>query len=196
VLSEDELVYVIRAIEAENPIFGPLFLILLMTGQRRGEVAGMRWTEIRELDTENAIWEIPGDRTKNKLTHLVPLSKITCEVIKSLPRTGGLVFTTTGKTPVSGFGKAKARLDAQITLLRTENGLEEIPPWTLHDLRRTMVTMMNEQLGIAPHIVEAVVNHVSGLAKAGVAGVYNRALYLEERRRVLEQWSTLISEFT
>jgi hypothetical protein len=57
-----------------------------------------------------------------------------------------------------------------------------------------MVTMMNKKLGIAPHVVEAVVNHVSGIAKAGVAGVYNRALYLDERRRALDVWSEIISE--
>ena len=66
--------------------------------------------------------------------------------------------------------------------------------WTLHDLRRTMVTTMNEQLAIAPHIVEAVVNHISGSAKAGVAGVYNRALYLDERRIALEQWAEWINK--
>ncbi|MCH8311117.1 MAG: site-specific integrase [Chloroflexi bacterium] len=194
VLSEDELAYLIRAIEEEQSVFGPLFMVLLMTGQRRGEVAGMRWSEIRDFDTGEALWEIPGERTKNKQAHLVPLPPAVCTVLKTLPRTGDLVFTTTGETPVSGFGKAKARLDARIDVLRKEDGLEGMPPWTLHDLRRTMVTMMNEKLGIMPHVVEAVVNHVSGLAKAGVAGVYNRALYLDERRRTLDVWSEFISE--
>jgi len=195
VLSEEELVYVIRAIDAEQSVFGPLFLILLMTGQRRGEVAGMRWSEIRDFDTVEALWEIPGERTKNKQAHIVPLPPAVCNVLKTLPRTGDLVFTTTGETPVSGFGKAKARLDARVAAFREEDGLEGVPSWTLHDLRRTMVTMMNEKLGIAPHVVEAVVNHVSGLAKAGVAGVYNRALYLEERRRALTEWSRFLRTF-
>jgi hypothetical protein len=69
-----------------------------------------------------------------------------------------------------------------------------MPDWTLHDLRRTMVTMMNERLGIAPHIVEACVNHVSGSAKAGVAGVYSKALYINERRHALERWANWIME--
>ena len=194
VLSDEELTYVIRAIEEEQSVFGPLFMILLMTGQRRGEVAGMRWSEIRDFDTGEALWEIPGERTKNKQAHLVPLPPAVSNILKTLPRTGELVFTTTGETPVSGFGKAKARLDARVAALRNEDGLEGVPSWTLHDLRRTMVTMMNEKLGIMPHIVEAVVNHVSGLAKAGVAGVYNRALYLDERRRTLDVWSEFISE--
>ena len=87
-----------------------------------------------------------------------------------------LVFTTNGDTPVSGFGKAKARLDKRINLIRRSEKLEPMPAWTFHDLRRTMVTVMNEKLGITPHVVEAVVNHMSGLAKAGVAGVYNKSV--------------------
>jgi len=189
VLSEDELTYVIGAIEAEQSVFGPLFMVLLMTGQRRGEVAGMRWGEIKASDTEDVLWEIPGERTKNKQAHVVPLPLAICNVLETLPQTNDFVFTTTGDTPVSGFGKAKARLDERVAELRAHDGLEGVPPWTLHDLRRTMVTMMNEQLGITPHVVEAVVNHISGLTKAGVAGVYNRALYLDERRRALKAWS-------
>jgi hypothetical protein len=68
-----------------------------------------------------------------------------------------------------------------------------MPPWTFHDLRRTMVTTMNEKLSIAPHVVESVVNHMSGLAKAGVAGVYNRALYLQERKTALQSWAEYLS---
>jgi integrase len=184
---------VIRVIDEEQSVFGPLFMILLMTGQRRGEVAGMRWNEIKDFNMGEALWEIPGERTKNKQAHIVPLPPAVCEVLNTLPRTGDLVFTTTGETPVSGFGKAKARLDARIAELREEDGLEGVPSWTLHDLRRTMVTMMNEKLGIAPHVVEAVVNHVSGLAKAGVAGVYNRALYLDDRKHALTEWSRHLS---
>jgi integrase len=193
VLSDEELTYVIRVIDEEQSVFGPLFMILLMTGQRRGEVAGMRWNEIKDFNMGEALWEIPGERTKNKQAHIVPLPPAICEVLNTLPRTGDLVFTTTGETPVSGFGKAKARLDARIAELREEDGLEGVPSWTLHDLRRTMVTMMNEKLGIAPHVVEAVVNHVSGLAKAGVAGVYNRALYLDDRKHALTEWSRHLS---
>ena len=110
------------------------------------------------------------------------------------PRIGEFVFSTTGETPVTGFGKAKRRLDEQINKLRVADGLEPMEHWTLHDLRRTMVTMMNEELGIAPHVIEAVVNHVSGLAKAGVVGVCNRALYLDDRRRALTVWSQYLTK--
>ena len=192
VLSNEELSYIIPAIEKEQSVFGPLFIILLMTGQRRDEVAGMRWSEIKDFDTGEALWEIPSSRTKNKQVHLVPLPLTVCEVLRTLPHTGDLVFTTTGETPVSGFSKAKARLNARVTELREEDGLEGVPSWTLHDLRRTMVTVMNEELGVPPHVVEAVVNHMSGAAKAGVAGVYNRALYVKERKRALERWSKFL----
>lgn len=110
-----------------------------------------------------------------------------------LPRVGDLVFTKTGDTPMSGFGRVKARLDNRIDTFRNADGLQPMAPWCLHDLRRTMVTVMNEKLGVSPHIVEAVVNHMSGLAKAGVAGVYNRALYLEDRRQALKSWQDWIA---
>jgi integrase len=132
-------------------------------------------------------------RTKNKQSHLIPLSPVVRYLILTLPRVGDLVFTTTGKTPVSSFGKVKARIDSRVNDLRRRDGLEPISRWTFHDLRRTMVTTMNEKLGIAPHVVEAVVNHMSGLAKAGVAGVYNRALYLRERTTALQSWAEYVA---
>jgi integrase len=192
VLSEEELRYLLRALETERSIFRPLFHILLLTGQRRAEVAGMLWSELRNLDGNNALWEIPGHRTKNKHGHLVPLTRAAIDFILTIPHTSDLVFTTTGETPVSGFGKAKDRIDTRLNRLRKADGREPMSPWTLHDLRRTMVTVMNEELGIAPHVVEAVVNHMSGLAKAGVAGVYNRALYFDDRRAALTAWASYL----
>ena len=97
--------------------------------------------------------------------------------MKQIASSEGLMFTTTGRTPVSGWSKLKARLDATMN----------IPPWRLHDLRRTAATGMAE-IGIAPHIVEAALNHVSG-ARAGVAGTYNRAAYAPEKRAALERWA-------
>lgn len=101
------------------------------------------------------------------------------------------VFTTTSSTAVSGFSKAKTRLDSRLTNECTTDGLP-MQSWTLHDLRRTMVTVMNERLNVQPHVVEAVVNHTSGMAKRGVAGVYNRALYLNDRRDALLAWADYI----
>jgi integrase len=195
-LSEVEIVEVWRAFEQEGHFFGDIFKLLLLTGQRRSEVAGMHIGELSNLDGDRAIWEIPGKRTKNKRAHLVPLSASAVAIIRGLPRVGdsGLLFTMTGLTPVSGFGKAKERIDARIGKAREDAGMRPMPEWDLHDLRRTMVTMMNERLGIAPHIVEACVNHISGRAKAGVAGVYNKALYLNERRQALTAWAKFVGK--
>jgi integrase len=193
VLTEVELRYLLRALDYEQSLFGPLIWLLLLTGQRRAEVAGMLWSELQDFGSDSPLWEIPGHRTKNKHAHLVPLSPTVCRLLSTLPRVGDLVFTTTGDTPMSGFGKVKARLDARIDALRNAENLKPMAPWTLHDLRRTMVTVMNEKLGVSPHVVEAVVNHMSGLAKAGVAGVYNRALYLEDRRQALNSWQDWIA---
>lgn len=194
VLSERELKYLVRALDEERSAFGPIIRILLLTGQRRAEVAGMRWSEVHDLASGRPTWEIPGARTKNKQGHIVPLAPLVVSILSAVPRISDLVFTTTGETPPSGFGKAKARLDARISATRKSEQLEPMAPWTLHDLRQTMVTVMNERLGVAPHVVEAVVNHVSGLAKAGVAGVYNRALYLDDRRKALEAWADHLAE--
>jgi integrase len=154
----------------------------------------MRWSELELLSAETAVWRIPGSRTKNKQGHLVPLTEQVQEILAAQPKVGDLLFSTTGETPVSGFGRAKLRLDARANAMRLADALGVMTAWTLHDLRRTMVTLMNERLSVPPHIVEAVVNHMSGAAKAGVAGVYNRALYLEERRSALERWAAYLDK--
>ncbi len=193
-LNEAEIGEVWRAFEAEGGFFGDIFKLLLLTGQRRSEVGGMRRSELNGFDGDEPVWEIPGARTKNKRPHLVPLVPQTVAIIEALPRVGegDLLFTTTGLTPVSGFGKAKERVDAWITHKRKETGKKPMPEWDLHDLRRTLVTMMNERQRIAPHVVEACVNHISGKAKAGVAGVYNKALYFDERREALKAWAEFV----
>jgi len=193
VLTVEELRLLWQTVHDLPGAFGTLFAILLLTGQRRGEVAGMRWSELRNLETENAVWELPKARTKNGQAHLVPLVPMVRQLLIRVPATGPLVFTTNGRSVVSGFSKAKRQLDEAVSYHRNELGLPPLVGWTLHDLRRSMVTAMNESLDIAPHIVEAVVNHISGPAKRGVAGVYNRALYLDDRRRALTAWSDLIT---
>ena len=154
--------------------FSRVVKLLMLTGQRTGEVAGMRWLELGE-DT----WTIPAERAKNKREHAVPLTPVAKDLILGdSERIGDLVFTTTGTTPISGFGKMKARLDAR---------LKFDEDWQLRDLRRTMVTGMAE-LGIQPHVIEAVVNHISG-HKGGVAGIYNKAEYAEPKRKALQRWA-------
>ena len=196
VLNAEELRVVWAAFDAEPFLFGPLCKLLLLTGQRRGEVSGMRWDELRNLETEHPIWEIPGERTKNHRPHIVPVSPQVAQIIHALPKNGPYVFSTTGTTPVSGFSKAKARIDCQIEDIQRANGEPSIQPWTLHDLRRTMVTSLNEHIRTAPHVVEAIVNHITGPAKGGIAGIYNRALYLDERRAALCDWGQYVSRVT
>lgn len=202
-LSPDEIREVWLAAEAlessdepqvRGDIFAGIFKLLLLTGQRREEVAGMRWEELRGLSTPAAIWEIPGDRAKNHKPHLVPLSSAVAAILNKMSRIVGspFVFTTTGTSRVSGFGKAKFRLDVAITTQRLKEGITDpMPSFVIHDLRRTVSTRMHENLGIAPHIVEAALNHISG-HRAGVAGTYNRALYIDEKRRALEAWARYV----
>jgi integrase len=166
-----------------------------------------------EIDFKKSTWSIPRSRAKNKRAHEVHLSAAALAILRSLPRFGdGLLFTTTGKTPVSGFGRAKRRLDKEMERARRTSlnlpekddeyrrvmGIPankplpaEIPPWTLHDLRRTASTGM-AKLKIAPHVVDKILNHVSGKIR-GVAAVYNRFEYLEERRAALDAWGRYVS---
>jgi len=160
-------------IEMGDP-FGPLLKILLLTGARLNEIARLEETEL--LDD---VIRLPGSRTKNALPHDVPLSSLAKDILAGVARIPNCkyVFSTNGRTPVSGFSKAKRRID----------DLLSIEPWRFHDLRRTAATGMAE-IGIAPHIVEATLNHISG-GKASVAGVYNLAQYAAEKRASLEKWA-------
>lgn len=198
-LTGSEVTELWSALQKEASLFGAVLQVLLLTGQRREEVTGMRWAELVDLGGKEPRWEIPGSRTKNKLPHVVPLASPVVSILQeidSFRRIHGseFVFTTTGETSVSGFSRAKLRIDAAIQAARSEAGITQpMPPWTIHDLRRTVSTLMHEELGIQPHIVEAVLNHVSG-ARAGVAGNYNRAEYREEKRRALEAWAKHVED--
>jgi integrase len=158
--------------------FGPIFKLLALTGARKNEVAAMRWAEV---DLEQRIWTIPSARTKGDRTHIVHLSDAAIEILETLPRTGELVFSTTGETPVSGFSAAKRRLDAEMA---KEAGAP-IPDWRIHDIRRSSATMLAEDLKVAPQVVDKILNHSNGVVR-GVAAIYNRALHLDERRAALE----------
>jgi integrase len=175
ILTNAEIVKFWSAANAERKELSPLLKLLLLTGCRLNEVAGMRRPELTD---DGTIWNIPGERTKNKRPHVVPLAPLAQTILTTVTGDGDLVFTTTGRSPISGWSKIKRRLD----------GAMVIPPWRLHDLRRTAATGMAE-IGIAPHIVEAALNHISG-AKAGVAGTYNRAAYAPEKRAALERWAS------
>jgi integrase len=174
VLTSSEIVAFWKAASAERAEFAGVLKILLCTGQRLSEATGLRGAELSE---DGQIWTIPGERTKNRRAHVVPLSPLARDLIASVDGDGDLIFTTDGAHPVTIGSKIKNRLDKAM----------KIPPWRLHDLRRTCATGMAE-IGIAPHIVEAVLNHVSG-ARASVAGTYNRAAYGPEKKAALERWA-------
>ncbi len=187
VLSDSELILAWLAAGGMGYPFGTLYRLLIATGQRREEVAALDWSE---LDAASATWTLPAARAKNGVASLIPLNALAVaelDTIAALHRAKkwpakGLVLTTNGRTPISGYSKAKARLDASI------GGIEgnEVEPWRVHDLRRTLATGL-QRLGVRFEVTEAVLNHVSG-AKSGVAGVYQRHDWKEEKRAALNAW--------
>lgn len=200
VLHERELFHLWRAFDA-SPVFSKPLKLLLVTAQRRDEVAAMETNELENLDGAAPVWRIQKHRTKNGRAHLVPLSPLAVELIGTLPTQAGLMFTTTGETPISGFSKAKDNANAYlaeqhatapdpaiVSLLAKES------VWRIHDFRRTAATCMAE-LGASRDVVEAILNHKSG-ARAGVAGIYNRSELLDERRIALEIWSKYLQRVT
>jgi integrase len=191
----DEVRWLWAACDGVGAPMGALAKLLLLTGQRRSEVAEM---VIEELSDDLSTWRIPASRTKNGRPHEVPLSPLAQTILADLigDRKAGYVFVSgTGDTALTAFSKGKRKLDeAMLKAAREENKNAVIPPWRLHDLRRTAVTGMVE-LDIAPHVVEAVVNHVSG-HKGGVAGIYNRSTMDKQKRDALENWATYIQALT
>jgi integrase len=184
VLSEAELTHVWRAAVKAGWPFGTIVQLLVLTGCRLREVAGMKWSE---LSDDLAVWNIPGARTKNKRPHVVYLPPLARRIIEAVPRIEGrdLLFTTNGVNPVSGFSKFKDNFD---DLVEVEAKSKIAPPWRIHDIRRSVATHLVELSIAAPHVVEVLLNHISG-HRAGVAGTYNRALHAEERRVALERWA-------
>lgn len=181
ILSDDELRAVWRACDAIGWPFGPLVKLLILTGQRRDEVAEMCWSEI---DFSTKTWMLPRARAKNDVEHEVPLSAMALAILEALPRVSskpGFVFTTKGTTAVSGFARAKERLDAELA-----KTVPDMPPWVIHDLRRTFASGA-ARLGINLPVIEKVLNHVSG-SFGGIVGVYQRHSFADEKRAALEAW--------
>jgi integrase len=179
VLADRELAIIWHALPDSD--YGEIVKLLILTGQRREEIGALRRLEV---DLEELVITLPPERTKNGRPHEVPLSKPALTILKSHPARVGRDFMF-GDGPrngndrqggFQGWSKSKAALDKQAT----------IGPWRLHDVRRTVATRMAE-LGVQPHVIEAVLNHISG-HKAGVAGVYNRSSYAAEKRAALELW--------
>jgi integrase len=185
VLTEGELTEVWLALPDNQ--FGDIARLLILTGQRREEIGWLRWDEV---DFDRALIVLRPDRTKKRRLHELPLSTQARAILKrqSVRKGRDFIFGI-GNGGFSGWSDCKARLDQTILANRGPKA-RPMPDWRLHDLRRTCATGMAE-LGIMPHIIEAVLNHVSG-HKAGVAGIYNRARYEGEMRQALELWATHI----
>jgi len=180
-LSDAELAVVWKASPGDQ--YGAIVRLLLLTGQRREEIGALRWSEINR---DKALIAFPGERTKNGRPHDVPLADMALAIIEAQPQREdrNLIFGER-EGAFQGWSKAKAALDKAIA----KNGA--VAPWRLHDLRRTVATRMCD-LGVQPHVVEAVLNHVSG-HKSGVAGIYNRSVYTPEKRAALILWADHVS---
>ena len=189
VLTEAELTELWNACQGDD--HGHIVRLLILTGQRRSEIGDLAWPEI---GLEKCQIELPERRTKNGRAHIVPLSEEAAAILMGIPQRNGrdLVFGI-ASGGFGGWSKAKDELDARIAKARAQAGIKKaMPAWVLHDLRRSFVTHVSERGFAPPHVVEAIVNHISG-AKGGVAGVYNRAAYLAEKRQALELWGAHVS---
>jgi integrase len=160
--------------------WGSLVRLLLLTGVRLGEGNRALWSEI---DLQQQLWEIPAARMKNDRVHAVPFGQTTHDLLAALPRLGDHVFTISGTGPVGGHTRAKRRLDAAMAHGAAAAGMEPIPNWTFHDLRRTMRTHLSA-LPIEDRVREQMVAH----AQPGLHRVYDRHSYQDEKRRGFALW--------
>lgn len=191
VLSDDEIRLFWAACDHAGYPFGPMAKLLLLIGQREGEVGGMTFAEIAG-DT----WSLAPNRTKNARAHDVPLSQAAQAILGGVERIkskAGYVFTTTGETSVSGFSKALGRMRAKMNELAKEAAGEavEIDHWTFHDLRRTCETGM-ARMGVPQDIIDRVTNHVSGQHR--MVRIYNQHSYADEKRDALDTWAQAVAD--
>jgi len=172
VLSHAELAAILSALSSDP--FSEIIRLLVLSGQRRSEIGSLKWCEV---DLERNIIALPPERCKNHRQHEVPLSTQARAVIDRQPRRNEFVWAC----EFTSWARAKANLDSR---------LDGMAPWTLHDIRRSAITHMGE-LGVLPHILETIANHVSG-HRAGVAGIYNRARYQDDMRTALQRWGDYV----
>jgi integrase len=175
VLDDAELVRVWEAAGKVGYPFGTMVRLLIATGQRRDEVAQMRW---QEIDFNKRLWTLARERTKNDTAHELPLNDVVLSILKTVPRHGAYVLSTNGgAVPSSNYSQNKRRLNSL---------LPGLPDWRLHDLRRTCATGL-AKLGVPVHVTEALLNHKSGKI-SGIAAVYNRHDYKNEKVQALDAW--------
>jgi integrase len=180
VLSDRELAQIWQAAGRLGYPFGPAYQLLALTAQRRTEVCGMRWDE---LDPDLTLWSLPAARVKNNTAHQVPIATPARAILASLPRIVRcpFVFSSNGRTPVSGHSRPKRALDAMVP---------EVGPWRLHDLRRSAATGMARR-GVQLPVIEKILNHTGG-SFAGVVGTYQRHDFADEKRAALELWAQFV----
>jgi integrase len=182
VLTDAELAAIWRAAEAMGGPFGAVIRMLMLCAQRRNEVSEMEWGE---LDLPRATWTLPGGRAKNKHSHEVQLAPEVCRILESMPRIGDrFVFTLDGVRGVAMSTRAKRNLDS----------LSGVRDWRLHDLRRSCASGM-ARLNTPPHVIDRILNHVRG-AMSGIAKIYNRFDYNDERREALARWAKHVASIT
>ncbi len=197
ILSAAEMQELWLAFAGQGHPFGPFFQIALLTGQRRTEIARMRW---ESLDLTAGTWTLDAAETKAGRAHVVPLSPAAVAIIQSVPRKtktmvdkkqvpSPWVFTSDGGAPISGFSRAKEQVDTRVKKTRIEAKItDDMPSWGIHDLRRTAATEMG-RLGTPEFVIAKVLNHAS----KGITGqVYNRYEYLAEKKHALEQWGVYL----
>jgi integrase len=187
VLSDDELVAIWRALNTDEALaaheYNTIVKLLLLTGARRNEIGLLTW---QEINWDNATLVLPAARVKSNREHTIPLSPPALSILEEYRRktdsSSGCLFGLRADRGYRGWHTGKQRLDA-----RLDNAGTPIADWRHHDFRRSISTTMHERFNIPPHVVEAVLGHVGH--QRGVAGVYNKAVYLDERRRALTRWA-------
>jgi integrase len=190
VLTDDELRLIWHATGSGSD-HDKITRLLMLTGARREEIGGMCWSELTLREDGTAVWVLPADRSKNHRSHELTLPAMAVALLPTRRDQRALVFGE-GAGSFSGWSQCKTRLDQRIA----KNAGKPIAAWVLHDLRRTFVSRIND-LGLAePHIIEALVNHQGGVGRAGVAGVYNRSAYADQKREALARWCNYFEQLT
>jgi integrase len=195
-LSDDELSEVWEVAGTLGYPWGAFFRLAMLTLQRREEIAAMRWSEV---NLDKRLWTIPGARMKNGKAHDIHLSDAALAVLRDVPRVTGcdFVLSTTGKTPVSGFSKAKTALDAAIAKARAEAAAtlkgkpEPLAEWRTHDLRRSGVSTL-ARLGFDSIVADKILAHQPAKL-LGVAAIYQRHDFARERATALDAWASHVT---
>ncbi len=188
VLTQSELQVIWKALGGLSPLVSGYVKTLLLTLQRREEVASMQWLE---LAPDFSTWTLPAARAKNGRTSIVHLAEPVRAIIQAMPKIEGNPFVFAGERkgqPIRGFNSAKAQLDR--LLAKTD----EPPPWCFHDFRRSGVTAL-AGMGFAPHVCDRILNHITGSIQ-GVAAVYQRHEFLAERKAALDAWAVYVTRGT